>query len=318
MKRILVTGAAGFIGYHTIKALHSSQNSIIGVDNFNDYYTPELKKRRAEKLKELGCPIITLDLCNAKELKEIFNEFSPTHVIHLAAQAGVRYSLKNPHAYLDSNITGFVNLLEILKNHPEVRTVYASSSSVYGKNAKIPFSESDTTDHPTNLYGATKKANEVMAYAYHCLYKLPLIGLRFFTVYGPWGRPDMAYYLFTQKILNHEPIEVFQGKSIQRDFTYIDDIVEGIILALNSTYTYEVFNLGNHQPVKLNDFIAIIENLLGKKAQKVLLPQALGDMEITYADISKSHKMLGYKPKTDLEKGLAEFVHWYKQYNMLA
>ncbi len=314
MKRTLVTGAAGFIGYHLAKYLKNHGQEVLGLDNFNDYYSVDLKKARAQELDELGCPIALVDLTDFQSLQKTIETFKPTHIVHLAAQAGVRYSLKNPQAYLDSNITGFTNLLEVLKDHPHIHTTYASSSSVYGNNSKVPFSENDTSDQPINLYGATKKSNELMAYAYHSLYQIPLFGLRFFTVYGPWGRPDMAYYLFSQAILEDRPIDVFEGKSIRRDFTYIDDIVQGIVATMNLKPGYNVFNLGNNNPVYLNDFISTIEDVLGKKAVYNLLPQAAGDMQVTYADLSKSQQLLNYQPTTDLHTGLQKFADWFKPY----
>ncbi len=268
MKKIFITGAAGFIGFHLAKKLLELGHQVAGIDNFNDYYSPELKKDRALILKNLGCIVKKVDLIDYQLLKQTFDDFKPTHVVHLAAQAGVRYSLQNPNAYVQSNLVGFTHLLEILKEHPDILTLYASSSSVYGNNSKVPYSENDTTDQPKNLYGATKKANELMAYSYHSLYKLRLLGMRFFTVYGPWGRPDMAYYLFSKAILEKKPIQVFKGKLIQRDFTYIDDIINGILAALDSTFSYEVFNFGNNKPILLNDFISTLEQALGTTAIK--------------------------------------------------
>lgn len=317
MKKIFVTGAAGFIGFHLIKALKKCGYQVLGIDNFNDYYSPLLKKDRCLKLKEMDCEIFKIDLVNSRLLQKKIEEFNPTHIVHLAAQAGVRYSLKNPDAYLQSNLIGFTNLLEAIKDKPHIQTIYASSSSVYGDNQKTPFSEKDQTDKPKNLYGATKKANELMAYAYHSLYDLKLIGMRFFTVYGPWGRPDMAYYLFSKAIMEGNPVEIYEGASIKRDFTYIDDIIEGILSALDIDSTYEVFNLGNNKPVLLNDFIETLEEALGKKAIKTYLPQAKGDMEVTFADISKSQEILGFNPKTDLRAGLQKFADWFTEYHSL-
>lgn len=315
-KKVLITGAAGFIGFHLAKKLISLGYQVLGIDNFNDYYTPQLKFDRRDLLKSLGCELHTVDIAHLEAFKKVVHQFQPDCIVHLAAQAGVRYSLVNPDAYIQSNIVGFTNLLEILKEIPHIKTAYASSSSVYGDNTKVPFHESDVTDSPKNLYGATKKANELMAYAYHSLYKMPLIGLRFFTVYGPWGRPDMAYYLFSKAILNNQPIEVFEGASIARDFTYIDDIIDGILRVLNTPLSYDVFNLGNNTPVLLNDFITTLEEALGKKAIRKMMPQAKGDMPITYADISKSQQLLGYTPKTSLKEGLHQFANWFVEYQM--
>lgn len=315
MRRILVTGAAGFIGFHLAKALIKKGDTVHGIDNFNEYYSVDLKLKRAQILLEKGVSIDKIDLGNKKALSKILKEFKPTHVVNLAAQAGVRYSLKDPDAYIQSNIVGFTNLLELLKETPQISLVYASSSSVYGDSQAIPYKEGDAANTPINLYGATKKANELMAYAYHSLYGMKMIGLRFFTVYGPWGRPDMAYYIFSQKILENQPITVYEGKNIQRDFTYIDDIVEGIMKSLECNEDYEVFNLGNNQPVYLNTFIETLEEALGKKAIKDYQPRALGDMEITYADISKSQEKLGFQPKTDLKTGLTSFAKWFAQHH---
>ncbi len=311
MKKVFVTGAAGFIGFHVSQTLIARGHQVFGIDNFNDYYSVALKRNRAQILKEMGCTVENVDLADFNQLKKSFEDFEPTHVVHLAAQAGVRYSLKNPNAYVQSNLVGFTYLLEILKDYPQILTLFASSSSVYGDNQKVPFSESDLTDQPTNLYGATKKANELMAYSYHSLYNLRLLGMRFFTVYGPWGRPDMAYYLFSKAILEKRPIDVFEGEGIKRDFTYIDDIVSGILSALDSSYNFEVFNFGNNKPVFLNDFISTLEEVLGQKAIKNYLPQAKGDMLVTYADITKSENLLGYKPSTDLKEGLLNFIQWF-------
>jgi UDP-glucuronate 4-epimerase len=316
MRRILITGAAGFIGFHLAQSLVKLQDTVFGIDNFNSYYSVDLKHQRAQLLLKEGVAIDRVDLCDKKALKKVFEKFQPTHVVHLAAQAGVRYSLIEPDAYIQSNIVGFTNLLELMKNAPKVPLIYASSSSVYGNNTSIPFSESQSTDTPINLYGATKKANELMAYAYHSLYHIRMIGLRFFTVYGPWGRPDMAYYAFASKILNNQPITIYQGDHIQRDFTYIDDIVDGIVRSLDCPSSYEIFNLGNNKPIYLNTFIETLEEALGKKAIRNYQPKALGDMEVTYADISKSQKMLGFNPKTPLKVGLNSFANWFEQYNL--
>lgn len=316
MRRILITGAAGFIGFHLAQALVKSKETVFGIDNFNNYYCVDLKHQREQLLLEQGVVIDKIDLCDKKSLEKVFEKFQPTHVVHLAAQAGVRYSLIDPDAYIKSNIVGFTNLLEVMKNTPNLPLIYASSSSVYGDSSSTPFSESQSTDTPINLYGATKKANELIAYAYHSLYGMRMIGLRFFTVYGPWGRPDMAYYTFTSKIVNNQPITIYEGEHIQRDFTYIEDIVDGILRSLDCSSPYEIFNLGNNKPVYLNTFIEILEEALGKKAVRDYQPRALGDMEITYADISKSQRMLGFNPKTSLEVGLNSFARWFEQHNL--
>lgn len=315
MKRVLVTGAAGFIVYHLCNALIDQGVIVSGIDNFNHYYSIQLKQDRTKQLKEKNVDVLNVDLTDLVSLRKVIEDFRPTHVVNLAAQAGVRYSIQNPHTYIQNNIVGFTNLLEILKEYPQIKTLYASSSSVYGDNQKIPFSESDLTDHPKNLYGATKKANELIAYAYHSLYNMQLVGMRFFTVYGPWGRPDMAYYLFSQAILDGHPIDVFEGDNIQRDFTYIDDITKGIIAALDYSLGYQIFNFGNNNPILLNDFISTLEQVLGKKAIKRFLPQAQGDMTITYADLTQSQQLLGYSPKTDLKEGLTNFAQWFVPYH---
>lgn len=315
MKRILITGAAGFIGFHLALALKKMGVHVLGLDNFNDYYSVQLKKDRAQVLSENDISVLNVDLTDQKALAETIQSFEPTHVVNLAAQAGVRYSLKNPDAYIQSNIIGFTNLLEVLKKTPHIPLIYASSSSVYGDSKTMPYSEKDPTNSPINLYGATKKANELMAYAYHALYGMKMIGLRFFTVYGPWGRPDMAYYLFSEKIVKKEPITIYEGAQIQRDFTYIDDIVEGIIRTIDCKDSYEVFNLGNNTPVLLNTFIETLEEVLGRRAIKCYEPRALGDMEMTFADISKSQRKLGYQPKTGLKEGLEHFATWFAAYN---
>ncbi len=314
-KRIFITGIAGFIGFHLALKLKSLGFEVLGYDNFNDYYEPQLKRDRSQILSNQQIKVIEGDLSDPNLLEKTLFSFTPTHVVHLAAQAGVRYSLKNPHAYIQSNIVGFTHLLEQLKKIPHVPLIYASSSSVYGANSKVPFSEKDSTDKPMNLYGATKKANELLAYSYHSLYGNPMIGLRFFTVYGPWGRPDMAYYFFAKRILNKTPIPVYEGSKLQRDFTYIDDIVEGICLSLNSKEPYAIFNLGNHKPILLNQFIKTLEQALGRKAIIDYQPKALGDMEITYADLEKSRRLLGYAPKIELSEGLSRFAEWFLGYN---
>ena len=309
-KHILMTGAAGFIGYHASLALKKRGDTVIGYDNFNDYYDPKLKETRATLLAKEGIKVIRGDLCDFGLLEKVVREHQITHIVHLAAQAGVRYSLVNPKAYIISNMEGFANILEVCRHH-QLPLVYASSSSVYGTNTKIPFSIEDPTDNPASFYGATKKANEVMAFSYHHLYQIPVTGLRFFTVYGPWGRPDMAYYSFAEAIYAGKPIPLFNHGKMERDFTYIDDIVEGILAAVDFEGGAEIFNLGNHQPETLNTFISLLECYIGKPAIVEFLPMQPGDVPITYADIELSQKKLGFTPKTSLAEGLEKFVAWF-------
>lgn len=332
-KKILVTGAAGFVGYHLVKRLFKENCKITGIDNLNEYYDVGLKKSRLSNLE--GNPnfkFVQIDLVNKEKILELFAKEQFDIVINLAAQAGVRYSITNPYAYIDSNIIGFINILESCRNHPVEHLIYASSSSVYGANVKQPFSESDNVDHPVSLYAATKKSNELMAHTYSDLYKIPTTGLRFFTVYGSYGRPDMAYYSFTKNIIESTPIKIFNEGNLERDFTYIDDIVEGISRLLNkapvenkdwdklkadpatSFAPYKIFNIGNNQPVRLMDFISTLENKLGKKAIKEYLPMQPGDVYSTYADISNLNKYVDYKPVTSIDEGLEIFVNWYKNY----
>ncbi len=314
-KNVLITGAAGFIGFHLAKKLHDRGDLVTGYDNFNDYYTPKLKLDRTNELRKAGITIIEADVCDAVSLENTILNHKITHIVHLAAQAGVRYSLINPHAYIKSNIEGFLQILETCKKH-ELPLIYASSSSVYGNNTKIPFAESDKTDQQASLYGVTKKSNELMAYSYHHLYGMPVTGLRFFTVYGPWGRPDMAYYSFTEAILSGKTIEVFNEGKMSRDFTYIDDILNGTTAALDLNAPCEVFNLGNNHPVQLLDFIKIIEEAAGKKANLKFCPMQKGDVEKTYANIEHSQQKLGFQPHTSIEEGIAKFVDWYKEYTI--
>lgn len=331
--RILVTGSAGFIGSYVTKSLLSRGDEVIGVDNLNDYYDVSLKQSRlAPLVKENGYTDIRADLADRERIDEIFKEHRPHKVVHLAAQAGVRYSLQNPHAYADSNLVGMLNILEGCRNYEIEHLVYASSSSVYGANTKMPFSIHHNVDHPVSLYAATKKANELMAHSYSNLYKIPTTGLRFFTVYGPMGRPDMAYFSFTQKILKGEPIDVYNFGKCKRDFTYIDDIVEGVIRTLDNTAKpnpdwsgdapdasssyapYRIYNIGNNEPVELLRFIEVIEECLGIEAEKNLLPLQAGDVPATFADVSDLVKDVGFKPSTSIEDGIANFIGWYKDY----
>lgn len=314
MKRVLITGAAGFIGFHLAQHLHKRGDVVIGLDNFNAYYDPELKYRRMRVLQEASIHVICADIQEEALLKKILAEEQITHVVHLAAQAGVRHSLLKPQDYAASNLHGFLSILEACRAFPHVKLIYASSSSVYGLNKKTPFAVEDQTDHPTNLYGATKKANEVMAHAYHQLYGFSVTALRYFTVYGPWGRPDMAYYHFTRQISEGNPINVFNHGLMKRDFTYIDDIIAGTVAAIDLGASYEIFNLGNHNPVSLLDLIDLIEEKLGKKATRNLLPMQPGEVLETYADIQKSQDLLQFRPTTSIEEGISRFIDWYRSY----
>ncbi|PJK02588.1 protein CapI [Lysobacteraceae bacterium NML75-0749] len=314
---ILVTGAAGFIGAHVCQALAARGLDVVGLDNYNDYYDPQLKRDRVAAL----CPevdIRKLDISDRDALNALFAEVSPGQVIHLAAQAGVRYSLQNPHAYVDSNLAGFVNMLEACRHHDVTHLVYASSSSVYGDSATPPFSEEQRIDQPRSLYAATKAANELMAHTYAQLYRLPATGLRFFTVYGSWGRPDMAPLLFSRAILAGRPIEVFNHGQMRRDFTHISDIVAGILGALahpaDGDTPHQVFNLGNHTPVALEDFIAVIEKAAGRTAEKIHKPMQPGDMVATCADTRKAETAFGFAPSTPIETGLPPVVAWCRDY----
>lgn len=307
MKKILVTGAAGFIGFHLIQAFLKRGDTVVGLDNYNDYYSPALKE---ERTKRLPCQIIRGDITDYPLLESIVKKDKITHIVHLAAQAGVRYSLQNPRAYISSNIDGFLNILELVRHNPQIHLTYASSSSIYGHNEKIPFSEEDRTDNQASLYGVTKKSNELMARCYEKLFNIKTTGLRFFTVYGPWGRPDMAYFSFTEKILLGKPIEIYHYGKAERDFTYIDDIVEGTIKAVDLGDS-AIFNLGNEQPVPLLTFVETLETLLGKEANKIFLPPQDGDVVSTYADITKAKERLGFSPKTSLKEGLKHFTDWY-------
>jgi UDP-glucuronate 4-epimerase len=314
MKRILITGIAGFIGYHLAVALKKRGDWVIGWDNFNSYYAPALKRERANRLKALEIPVIAADITECAQLQKDLKEHAITHLVHLAAQAGVRYSLQHPESYVHSNLSGFVQVLEALRLFPEIKFTYASSSSVYGLNQKIPFAEHDPVNHPASFYGATKRANELIAHSYHHMYGISCTGLRFFTVYGPWGRPDMAYFSFSKAILEDETIPVFGEGKLMRDFTYIDDIIKGTLAAIDLEHPCEMFNLGNHSPVNVLELISILEKLLDKKAKLAFKPTPPGDVPITYADLSKSKKILGYEPTTSLEAGLKQFVDWYADY----
>jgi UDP-glucuronate 4-epimerase len=331
--KILVTGAAGFIGMHTSLALLQRGDEVVGLDNLNDYYDPQLKQDRLALLKPFAnFRFVKLDLADRDGMARLFAEGKFERVVHLAAQAGVRYSLLNPHAYVDSNLVGFVNVLEGCRHNAVQHLVYASSSSVYGGNEKTPFSEADPVDHPVSLYAATKKANELMAHTYSHLYKIPTTGLRFFTVYGPWGRPDMAPWLFTSAVLEGRPIKVFNHGNMLRDFTYIDDIVQGVVRTLDrpaepdESYDgkapnpatgrapFRIFNIGNQDPVQLMDFIAAIESATGKSAEKDFQPMQPGDVPVTSADVSALTAWTEFKPGMPIGKGIAHFVGWYRNY----
>ena len=332
---ILVTGSAGFIGFHLSMKLIKKGKKVIGFDNLNNYYDPKLKKSRLEILNSLDTNLFTFvkgDLEDRELLKNIFLKYKPKSVVNLAAQAGVRYSIENPYTYVNSNIVGFINLLEECRNNNIEHLVYASSSSVYGGNTKKPFSETDNVDHPISIYAASKKANELMAHSYSHLFDLPTTGLRFFTVYGPWGRPDMALFLFTKSILSNKPIKVFNNGRMVRDFTYIDDIVESILRLVkkppkknnsfdfenlnpnNSWAPFHIFNIGNSNPTPLMDFISAIEDELGKKGIKEYLPMQPGDVPSTESDTKSLEKWVNYKPSTSVKEGISKFVAWYKEF----
>ena len=329
----LVTGAAGFIGFHLSKRLLAQGKSVVGIDNLNEYYDVNLKKARLSELEgNSGFTFYKLDLVDREGVKKLFSENKFDYVVNLAAQAGVRYSLTNPHAYVDCNIVGFLNILEGCRHNDVKHLVFASSSSVYGANTKMPFSVHHNVDHPVSLYAATKKSNELMAHTYSSLYKLPCTGLRFFTVYGPLGRPDMALFLFTRAILENKPIDVFNHGKMKRDFTYIDDIVEGVVRLIDkvpepdsgwngddpdsatSYAPYRLYNIGNNNPVELMKFIEVLEDCLGRKAKKNLLPIQPGDVPATYADVDDLIKDVGFKPSTTIEEGIKKFVEWYREY----
>ncbi len=329
--KFLVTGAAGFIGMHTARRLLDDGHEVVGLDNLNDYYDVKLKHARLEELAPYdNFRFIKMDIADRDGIAQLFKKEQFQRVIHLAAQAGVRYSIENPMAYIDSNLVGMATILEGCRHNKVEHLVYASSSSVYGMNPKIPFSTSDNVDHPVSLYAATKKSNELMAHTYSHLYSLPTTGLRFFTVYGPWGRPDMAPWLFTEAILKGLPIKVFNNGKMQRDFTYIDDIVEGVVRISNvvpkgqdqvvdnpslSTAHYAIYNIGNNQPVELGNFIRAIEVACGKEAEKIYLPMQPGDVVRTFADIESLNVLIGFQPSVDLTAGISKFVEWYKTRN---
>lgn len=333
MSRILVTGAAGFIGFYLSERLLQDGHEVLGLDNLNDYYDVNLKTSRLNLLKQhLAFQFEKIALEDKADLDNAFTDFKPDCVINLAAQAGVRYSIENPSAYINSNLVGFGNILECCRHHKIGHLIFASSSSVYGANESTPFKTSDNVDHPMSLYAATKKANELMAHSYANLFNLPCTGLRFFTVYGPWGRPDMAAFLFTKAILDDKPIQVFNNGDMLRDFTYIDDIIEGIIRLIDkppvknsdwdkkiadpssSFAPYKIYNIGNNKPVKLLDMIEVLEKAIGKKAIKDFKPMQAGDVPVTYADLTDLERDIGFKPDTPLSVGLQKFVAWYKDY----
>lgn len=333
MAKILVTGAAGFIGYHLSERLLQRGDEVVGVDNLNDYYDVTLKHARLNRLRRhSGFALHAVDIADRIAMPALFASERPQRVVNLAAQAGVRYSITNPHAYIDSNIQGFINILEGCRHFEVEHLVYASSSSVYGSNTNMPFSIHDNVDHPISLYAATKKANELMAHTYSHLYRLPTTGLRFFTVYGPWGRPDMALFLFTKAILSGQPIQVFNHGKMRRDFTYIDDIVEGIIRVLDRTAApnpawtgaepdpgtssapFRVYNIGNNTPVELLDMIGIVEKCLGREAVKEMLPMQPGDVPATCADIADLEADTGFTPATPIDVGIERFIAWYREY----
>lgn len=332
MKTILITGSAGFIGSHLSRRLLKEGHQVIGVDNLNDYYDPQLKEDRLSQLDHENFTFVKTELEDLETINKTFEQYKPEVVINLAAQAGVRYSLENPHAYVNSNVVGFTNILEACRHYKVEHLIYASSSSVYGANESKPFSTSDNIDHPLSLYAATKKSNELFAHTYSHLYGLPTTGLRFFTVYGPWGRPDMALFLFTKAIVNDEPIDVFNHGNMMRDFTYVDDIVESIARLTKrpaqpnpewsgenpdpgSSYApYKVYNIGNNSPVRLMEFIEAIENKLGKTAKKNFLPLQAGDVPETYANVEDLFRDIDFKPETTIQEGVNKFIDWYLDY----
>jgi UDP-glucuronate 4-epimerase len=318
--KVLVTGVAGFIGMHCAQRLLARGDKVLGIDNLSPYYSVKLKKDRLKQLPRKNFAFEKLDIANTSALQKIYDKTKPDRVLHLAAQPGVRYSLENPAAYVRANVVGFANLLECCRRAPPQHLVFASSSSVYGTNAELPWSETQNVDHPVSVYAATKKSNELMAHVYSHLYGIPITGLRFFTVYGPWGRPDMSPVLFARAIMEGESIQVFNRGKMQRDFTYVDDIVEGTLRVLDAgTGTqpgapYAVDNIGNHEPVALLDYIGVLERVLGKKAKLELKPMQPGDVQATYADTSALERAVGFAPSTPLEVGLGRFAAWFKSY----
>jgi UDP-glucuronate 4-epimerase len=325
-RRVIVTGAAGFVGFHLTARLLDEGIPVLGIDNLNPYYDPALKRARLARLEGRdGFAFEAADLADPGRIRALFEDFAPTEVVNLAAQAGVRYSLDNPRAYLSANVDGFLSVLEACRFVPVRHLVYASSSSVYGANTKVPFSEADRADRPLSLYAATKRANELMAHTYAHLFGVPATGLRFFTVYGPWGRPDMAYYKFTQAIFAGEPIEVFNGGRMSRDFTYVDDVVEAMVRLLDrpprgdagspEAVPHALYNIGNHTPVALERFIAVIEAATGRSARRIDRPMQPGDVPATYADVSGLAAAVGFAPRTTIEDGIARFVAWFRDYH---
>jgi UDP-glucuronate 4-epimerase len=330
MLKVLITGVAGFIGFHSAKRICEIGYEVVGIDTLNDYYSIKLKLDRLNELKSLrNFTFLTISITDKDSIDELFKKYKFDIIINLAAQAGVRYSITKPYKYIDANLIGFINILEACRNNPVKHLLFASSSSVYGTNTKVPFSEKDKTDQPVSLYAATKKANEMMAFSYSNLYNIPCTGLRFFTVYGPWGRPDMAYFKFTKSIFEGLPIDVYNNGILKRDFTYIDDIIDGVITLLDkppivtsneseskkrSNDFYAIYNLGNNNPVTINDFVKLLELLIGRKAIINFKPMQPGDLYETYADISSLQLRTGFRPKTNIKEGLGLFVNWYKMY----
>ena len=316
--KLLVTGTAGFIGYHLSKSLLQDGYDILGIDNINDYYDQNLKLARLERLKSFSNFIFDkIDISDRNALKKSFTSYKPQKVVNLAAQPGVRYSIENPYAYMNSNLVGFLNIIELCRNNNVEGFIYASSSSVYGENSKTPFSVDDRVDRPLSLYGATKRSNELIAHTYSNLYGLNTTGLRYFTVYGPWYRPDMAMFIFIKKIINSKPISVFNNGEMKRDFTYIDDIVKGTKSAIDKNYKNEIFNLGNNKSESLMDIISIIEELVSKKAKIDFMPMQPGDVKKSFADIEKSKQLLNFSPKTNIEDGINNFINWFLKYHSI-
>jgi UDP-glucuronate 4-epimerase len=332
---VLVTGAAGFIGFHVTQRLLAEGRQVIGIDNLNDYYDPRLKQARLEILKKLpGFTFVKLDLADRAAMKALFAQHRFAEVIHLAAQAGVRYSLENPHAYVDANLEGFINVLEGCRHNGCGHLLFASSSSVYGANTKLPFSAKDNVDHPISLYAATKKANELMAHSYSHLYRLPTTGLRFFTVYGPWGRPDMAMFIFAKAILAGQPVKLFNHGKMRRDFTYVDDVTQAVVRLIGrppkgnpdwdgnrpdpatSRAPWTVYNIGNNHPEELMHVVSVLEREFGRTAIKEMLPMQPGDVEATYADVADLERDIGFRPATAIEDGIARFAQWYRDYHL--